>query len=47
MVEVVKKSYYDELKGEWDMHSVSDLVMCLGDLSGHVGGYIDGCDGVN
>ena len=22
-----KQSFYDELKGEWDMHSVDDLVM--------------------
>ena len=23
-----KESFYDELKGEWDMHSAGDLVMC-------------------
>ena len=30
------------------MHSVGDLVMCLGDFNGHVGRHIDGFDdGVN
>ena len=23
-----KQTSYDELKGEWDMHSAGDLVMC-------------------
>ena len=41
-----KQSYY-ELKGEWDMHSVDDLVMCLGDISGNVGRHIDWYDGVH
>ena len=36
-----KQSFYDELKGEWDIHCVGDLVMCLGDSSGHVGGHVD------
>ena len=26
-----KQYFYDELKGEWCMHSAADLVMCLGD----------------
>ena len=26
-----KQSFYDELKDEWDVISVVDLVMCLGD----------------
>ena len=34
-------SIYDELKCEWDMHSVGDLVMCLGDINGHIGRHID------
>ena len=42
-----KTVFYDELKGEWDRHSVGDLVMWLGDISGHVGRYIDGLDGVH
>ena len=40
-----KQTFYDELKGEWDMHSASELVMCLGDFSEHVGRHIDGFDG--
>ena len=24
-----KQSFYDESKGEWDMHSAGDLVICL------------------
>ena len=34
-----KQSFYDGLKCEWDMHSADDLVMCLGDLNGHVGSF--------
>ena len=30
-----KPSFYDELKGEWDMHNAGDLVMCLGGFKGH------------
>ena len=41
-----KQSSYDELKGEWDVHSAGDLVMCLGDFIAHVGRHIDGFDGV-
>ena len=37
-----EKPFYDGLKCEWDMHSAGDLVMCLGDLNGHVDGHIDG-----
>ena len=36
-----KQSFYDELKGEWDMHSSDDLVMCLDVFNGHVGRHID------
>ena len=42
-----KQSFYDELICEWDMHSADDLVMCLGDINGHIGGHIDGFDGLN
>ena len=44
---VEKQSFYDELKHECDMHSADDLVMCLGDISGHVGRHIDGFDEVH
>ena len=39
-----KQSFYDELKCEWDMHSADDIVICLGDIDGHVGRHIDGFD---
>ena len=42
-----KRSIYDELKCEWDMHSAYDSVMCLGDFNGHVGRHIDGFYGVH
>ena len=41
-----KQSFYDELKCEWDLHSADDLVMCMGNINGHVGRHIDGLDGV-
>ena len=40
-----KQSFYDKLKCEWDMHSVGDLVMCLGDINGHIGRHYDGVHG--
>ena len=27
-----KQSFYDELKGDWNMHSVDDIVVYLGDV---------------
>ena len=42
-----KQSFHYELKCERDMHSTGDLVMCLGDINGHVGRHIDGFDGVH
>ena len=41
-----KKSFYDELKGECNTHNADDLVMCLGDINGHIGMHIDGIRGV-
>ena len=29
------------------MHSADDLVMCLGDINGHIGRHIDGFDGLH
>ena len=34
------------MKGEWDEHSVGDLVMCLSGFDEHVGRHIDGFHGV-
>ena len=42
-----EQSFYDKLKCEWDVHSAVDLVMCLGDFSGHVGRHMDGFDGIH
>ena len=39
-----KQSFYDKLKCELDIHSVSDLVMRFGDFNGHIGRRIDGFD---
>ena len=36
-----KQSFYDELKGEWDMNSGDYLVMCLDYFHGHVGRHFD------
>ena len=37
-----EQSFYDELKCKWDMHSADNLIMCLGDVNGHIGRHIDG-----
>ena len=29
--------FFDELKDELDIHSADDLVMCFGDINGHIG----------
>ena len=41
-----KQSFYDELKGEWDMYSADNSVMWLGDVSGIMGRHIDGFEGM-
>ena len=42
-----EKILYNQLKNEWHMHSVDDLVACLGEFSGHVSRHIDGFDAVH
>ena len=42
-----KQTLYGELKCEWDMHSADALVICLGDINGHVGKHTDVIDGVH
>ena len=32
--------FYDELKCEWDMHRVGDLIMCFGDFNGLLVGIL-------
>ena len=41
-----KQGFYDELRNWQIMHSVDELVVCLGDSNGHVGRHIDGFDDV-
>ena len=31
-----KEYFYYELKNEWDMNNIDYLVVCLGNISGHV-----------
>ena len=47
--EVLKNNsvYYNELKGESDIHSADDLVLCLSELKGHMVRHIDGSHGVH
>ena len=33
----VEENFYGGLNGVWDMHSVRDFVVCLGDFNGHTG----------
>ena len=40
-----KTVFYDQLKSEWHMHSADDLVMCMGDINGHMSRH--GFDGVH
>ena len=42
-----KSVFYDELKSEWDMHSVDNLVKCLGDFNGHISRHIEGSNGAH
>ena len=42
-----KQSFYDELKCERCLHSADDLVLCLGNINGHIGRRIDDFDGVH
>ena len=40
------KSFYDELKSEWDIHIIVDLAVCFGDFNGHMSMHIGGFDSV-
>ena len=40
-----KSSFYNVMKGEWDVHSADYFVICMANLNGHIGGYIGGFDG--
>ena len=41
------KTIFYELKNEWDLHNVDDLYVCLGDINGRVGKYIDELGGAH
>ena len=42
-----KYSFNDVLKGEWDIHSADDFVICFGIFNLYVGRHIDRLDGVH
>ena len=42
-----KEHFHDDLKSEWDMHSVGELVLGMGDFNGHVGKQIEGYEDVH
>ena len=44
---VQRKSVLYHLRSKWDLHSVGELVLCMGDFNGHVGKRIEGYEGVH
>ena len=42
-----KERFYDDLRSEWDLHNMGDLVLGMGDFNGHVGKRIEGYEGVH
>ena len=42
-----KERFYDDLEREWDLHSVGDLVLGMGEFNGNVGKQIEGYQGVH
>ena len=43
-----REHFYDDLRSEWDLHSVGELVLLgMGDFNGHVGKQIEGYEGVH
>ena len=43
-----KRHFNDDLRSEWDLHSVGELVLLgMGDFNGHVGKQIEGYEGVH
>ena len=42
-----KERFYDDLRSEWDLHSVGELVLGMGDFNGNVGKQIEGYEGVH
>ena len=46
-VEHVGREDKVSMMNDWDVHSADDLLGCLGDFNRHIGGHIDGLDGVH
>ena len=44
---VAEEHFYDDLGSEWDLHSVGELVLGIGDFNGHLGKQIEGYEGVH
>ena len=42
-LQLEKEHFYDDLRSEWDLHSVGALVLGMGDFNGHVGKWVEGC----
>ena len=42
-----KEHFYDDLRSEWDLHRMGELVLGMGDFNGHVGKWIEGYEGMH
>ena len=42
-----KEHFYDDLRSEWDLHSVGALVLGMGDFNGHVAKRVEGYEDVH
>ena len=42
-----KEHFFDDLRSEWDLHSVGELVLGMGDFNGNVGKHIEGYEHVH
>ena len=42
-----KERFYDHLRSEWDLQSVGELVLGMGDFNEHVGKRIEGYEGMH
>ena len=42
-----KERFYDDLRSEWDLHNMGELVLGTGDFNGQVGKRIEGYEGVH
>ena len=41
-----KERFNDDLRSEWDLHSMGELILGMGNFNGHVGKLIEGNEGV-